>query len=51
VLAAIDLDNELALPAGKISEITAYRKLPHKFMAVQSSAAQFHPKRCFRVVI
>jgi len=51
MLTAVDFHDKLALPAGKIGKIAAYRKLPHEFVAIQSAVAQFEPKGAFGIVI
>jgi hypothetical protein len=51
MLNPVNFDNKLALPAGEVGEIGAYRKLPHEFMAVQPAVTQFHPERGFGVIV
>ncbi|CAH2396656.1 hypothetical protein MES4922_170072 [Mesorhizobium ventifaucium] len=51
MLTPVNFDNKLALPAGEVGEIGAYRKLPHEFMAVQPAVTQFHPERGFGVIV
>ncbi|ESX78835.1 hypothetical protein X759_14995 [Mesorhizobium sp. LSHC420B00] len=51
MLTAIDFDDELAVSAGEIDEVRAYRQLPYEFMAVQSAVAQLQPERGFCIVV
>jgi len=51
MLTAVHFNNQLALSAGKISKVAAYRKLSHEFVAVQSAVSQFHPKSTFSVIV
>ena len=44
VLAAVDLDDELSLPAEKISDIGLKWDLPAEFAAMESSTTELFPK-------
>jgi len=51
MLAAVDLDDEAGVAAGKVREIGAKRKLTHEFVAVQLPVAQTEPQKLLGGVI